>query len=298
MTNARIQRWLVLGSLAFWWSFAAWLWHESPWLAATSAAIPFVITPSLLSLQCLLAARSNRRDEVPQVGFVGWIKVALAEWAVANRVFSFWQPFRHQAIPDLLVGKPGQRGIILIHGFFCNRALWTPWMQQLHAQRRAFIAVDLEPAFGSISRYADTVEAAIVKVEQATGLPPVLVGHSMGGLAIRAWAQKYAPSAEALRRIHHIFTLGTPHNGTELAAMSHTRNGQEMRRRSAWLAGNLSALPDGFAEICTCFYSNCDNIVFPSTAATLPDADNRLVSEKGHVELAFVSEVMRACVER
>ena len=298
MTNARIQRWLVLGSFALWWSIAVWLWPARPWLATGCALMPFLITPSLLLYQCFLAARANRQDAVPQASVTVWLKVALAEWAVANRVFSYWQPFRHYAIANLLSGAAGQRGVVLVHGFFCNRALWTPWMQALRAQGRVFVAVDLEPAFGSISRYAEQVEEAIAQVEQATGLPPVLVGHSMGGLAIRAWAQKFAPTSDALGRIHHICTLGTPHDGTEIAQMSHTRNGQEMRRGSAWLAANLSALPDGFSNKCTCFYSNCDNIVFPSTTACLPEADNRLVMGRGHVELAFVPEVMRACLEK
>jgi triacylglycerol lipase len=296
MTNARIQRWLVLGSFALWWSLAAGFWPERPWLATGCALMPFLITPILLLYQCFLAARANRQDEVPQAGLGAWLNVALAEWAVATRVFSYWQPFRHHAIADRLSGVAGQRGVVLVHGFFCNRALWTPWMQALHAQERVFVAVDLEPAFGSISTYADQVEQAIAQVEQATGLAPVLVGHSMGGLAIRAWAQKYALAPDALKRIHHVFTLGTPHHGTQIAEMSHTQNGQEMRRGSTWLAANLSALPDAFSKNCTCFYSNCDNIVFPSTTALLPEADNRLVMGRGHVELAFVPEVMRACL--
>jgi triacylglycerol lipase len=298
MTNARIQRWTVLGSLLIWWLLSAWFWPERPGLALVCALMPFAITPSLLAWQCLLAAKANLADAVPAASMTAWIKVWLSEWRVATQVFSYWQPFRHQACPNLLAGQGQQRGVVLIHGFFCNRALWTPWMRQFHQQGRVFVAVDLEPAFGSISRYADEVERAVAQVEAATGMPPVLVGHSMGGLAIRAWAAKYLVSKEALARVHHIFTLGTPHHGTRLAKMSHTRNGQEMRRSSPWLSANLSGLPDGFANICTCFYSNCDNIVFPSTTATLVGADNRLIPERGHVELAFVPQVIQACLEK
>ena len=37
----------------------------------------------------------------------------------------------------------------------------------------------------------------------------------------------------------------------------------------------------------TCWYSNCDNIVFPVSSAALPSADNRLVRGVAHVHLAF-----------
>jgi hypothetical protein len=43
----------------------------------------------------------------------------------------------------------------------------------------------------------------------------------------------------------------------------------------------------------TCWYSNCDNIVFPASTATLPGADNRLVRGMAHVELGFHPQVMR-----
>ena len=41
-----------------------------------------------------------------------------------------------------------------------------------------------------------------------------------------------------------------------------------------------------------CWYTNCDNIVFPPSTATLPGADNRLVRGVAHVQLAFVPEVI------
>ena len=44
----------------------------------------------------------------------------------------------------------------------------------------------------------------------------------------------------------------------------------------------------------TCWYSNTDNIVFPTSTAALPGADNRLVRGAAHVQMAFLPEVMTA----
>jgi triacylglycerol lipase len=297
MTNAWLQRFMSLGSLIFWWALASWLWGSQRSWAIVFLALPLLITPLLLGIQCIWAALVNSSETaVRPASLRQWLGAWLSEWQVATKVFTWWQPFRHRAVSDKLQPTPNQRGIVLVHGFFCNRALWTDWMKQLHAQQRAFVSVDLEPAFGSISEYADAVEAAIKQVEQATGMPPVLVGHSMGGLAIRTWAAKYVGKNGDMKRIHRIFTLGTPHHGTAIAVASHTLNGHQMRQASAWLQDNASLLPHDFAKYCTCYFSHCDNIVFPASTATLPGADNQHIAGYAHVQLVFSTDIQQACM--
>ncbi|TAG25234.1 MAG: alpha/beta fold hydrolase [Burkholderiales bacterium] len=297
MTNAWLQRVITLGSFIFWWALAAWAWGNHRAWAVASLLAPLLVTPLLLGIQCIWAALINRSEKMVRPASLGqWLGAWFSEWQVATKVFTWWQPFRHLAIANNLKLTPNQRGIVLVHGFFCNRALWTDWMRQLRQKQLTFMAVDLEPAFGSISEYADAVEAAIKQVEQATGLPPVLVGHSMGGLAIRAWAAKHVGKSGDMQRIHRIFTLGTPHHGTAIAAASHTLNGHQMRQASKWLMENASLLPHDFAKYCTCYFSHCDNIVFPANTATLPGADNQHIAGYAHVQLVFSNDIQQACM--
>jgi triacylglycerol lipase len=293
MTNARIQRFIVLSSLLFWALIAAWLWDTQPVLAWLCLGMPLIVTPLILGIQCAWAASVNRADPAPRASAAQWVGAWLAEWRVAILVFMWWQPFGHRAIPDNLQPTQGRRGMVLVHGFFCNRALWTHWMRLLTSQGRVFVSVDLEPAYGSISSYAQVIEQAVAAVEKATGLPPVIVGHSMGGLAIRAWAAH--AGGPGLAHAHRIFTLGTPHYGTAIAAASHTENGRQMRQSSTWLAENASLLPDNFAKQCTCYFSHCDNIVFPASTATLSGADNRHMVGHAHVQLVFAPDIQKAC---
>jgi triacylglycerol lipase len=297
MTNAWLQRFISLGGLMAWWALAIWLWDTERGWAVLCLAAALLIKPVLLGIQCIWAALVNRHEtQVQPANLSQWLGAWLAEWKAATLVFTWWQPFRHHAVANNLQSQKGQRGIVLIHGFFCNRALWTEWMIQLNAQQRAFVAVDLEPAFGSISEYADTVEAAIAQVTSATGLPPVVVGHSMGGLAIRAWAEKYIGPAGHMGRVHHIFTLGTPHHGTAMAVALPTRNAAQMRQASAWHERNLAQLPAYFAAHCTCYFSHCDNIVIPASTATLAGADNRHMQGYAHVQLVFSRDIQQACL--
>jgi triacylglycerol lipase len=212
----------------------------------------------------------------------------LAESAVAPRVFLWRQPFRARATPDFIpAGARGRRGVVLVHGFFCNRGLWEPWIEKLRANGIPVVAVTLEPPFGSIDVYPDLIEAAVARLEAATGEAPILVGHSMGGLAIRAW-RAIAGNA---RRVHRIVTIGTPHRGTAIARHARTRNGLEMQVGSGWLEKLEGAEGADAYRAFTCFWGHCDNIVFPTRGATLPGAENRHVAGTPHVAMAFHPEV-------
>ena len=182
----------------------------------------------------------------------------------------------------------GHRGVVFIHGFVCNRGFWTPWLRRLNGHSRAIAAVNLEPAFASIDHYVAVIDQAVAAVTESSGLPPVLVCHSMGGLAARAWLR-----TSSVGRIHRIVTIASPHQGTWLARFSHTRNGCEMKIASDWLR-QLQLDTQACESAFTCWYSNCDNVVFPSSMATLPGADNRFVHGLAHVDLAFHPEVMAA----
>lgn len=171
---------------------------------------------------------------------------------------------------------------MFVHGFVCNRGFWTPWLRQARARGHAFVAVNLEPVFCSIDDYCDIIDRAVQAVTGATGRPPLLVCHSMGGLAARAWLRR----CKGLARVAHVVTIGTPHRGTWLARFSRLENGRQMRVGCDWIAALSVPGPDETRSF-TCWYSNCDNVVFPPSTATLRGADNRLLEGAAHVDLAF-----------
>ncbi len=245
------------------------------------------------------------KDPAPQAAGASrpGARVLLAAWGAetfhAWRVFAWRQPFRWRAWPDRLEGEgvAGRRGVLLVHGFVCNRGFWAPWLRRLSADRRAFAAVNLEPPFASIDQYAAVLDEAATRLQRATGLPPLVVCHSMGGLAVRAWLARRTADGEAMQgRVDRVVTIGSPHAGTWLARLSHTRNGREMRPGSAWLERLGQAWRSGEAGLApgrfTCWYSSTDNIVMPASSALLAGADNRLVTGAGHVDLAFREEVI------
>jgi predicted alpha/beta hydrolase family esterase len=282
---ARIQQFSTLGVAACALAWLVWQWPHAPVRAVVGFMLIAMGYSIFLAIEFVALRFVDPGGTAPRPD---WGELARAWWAetvAAAVVFGWRQPFLWREIPDQPAAARGRRGVVFIHGFICNRGLWTPWLREARRLGLPFVAVNLEPVFGSIDRYADVIDQAVERVGRETGMAPVLVCHSMGGLAARAWLR--AKSAEG--RIHRIITIGSPHHGTWLARFSHVRNGRQMRLDSEWLR-RLGA-PAAVSRF-TCWYSNCDNIVFPAATATLAGADNRLVAGAGHVDLAFHPRVM------
>jgi triacylglycerol lipase len=141
----------------------------------------------------------------------------------------------------------------------------------------------------------------VQRIERATGLAPVLVCHSMGGLVARAWLRWQAAldqgsPGQGDARAHHVITIGTPHHGTWAASLAGTPNGRQMRLDSAWRRElERSETPERRRRF-TCFYGHCDSIVFPASTAVLPDAQAHHVRACAHVELAYQEVVFEAAL--
>ena len=286
---ARLQQLTVLGLLFGSLAWAVYFVSVGRWGWALAGPIAVAaVYAGALGVEFFWLRRSYPPGSEEQPGAVELLRAWLAETTIAPVVFLWRQPFRSRAIADAAAEPaPGRRGVVLVHGFFCNRGLWNPWMQRFRALDIPYVAVSLEPVFGSIDGYVDRLEAAVAQVERATGLAPVLVAHSMGGLAVRAWlARRGGPE-----RFHHAVTVASPHHGTWMARHARTTNGRQMRPDSPWLAAlEATEAAELYARF-TCFWSRCDNIVFPTTRATLPGAENRHLAGTPHVRMAYHPEV-------
>jgi predicted alpha/beta hydrolase family esterase len=293
-TLARMQQAITLSLLVAGVAWSTWFWSASHVLALAGFAAIVLSYSLVLGLEFIALRFAGRLDPAPRPTWAELARAWAGETTAAPRVFCWRQPFRWRAVPDRLAAAPaGRRGVVFIHGFVCNRGFWNPWMRALQARGHCFAAVNLEPVFGSIDDYIPIIEEAVVRITQATGAPPILVCHSMGGLAARAWLR----ARNARERVHHVITIGSPHRGTWLASFSRLPNGMQMAQQGEWLRALEQAEREGSCAGFTCWYSNCDNIVFPASTATLPGADNRLVRGVAHVQLAFRPEVMAASLE-
>jgi triacylglycerol lipase len=291
---ARLQRALLLiGLLAVVAWMIRWTTLDRPLLAACAPVFALAVFGLLLGLEFALMAFHNQTPGLENT--LPWNSIARAwtgEFREALRVFLWSQPLREQSCPDYLpedFQTTGQAkpGVLLVHGYFCNRGLWNPWLRRLKAQGTPFVALSLEPVFGSINGYGSVIEAAVRRLESATGMAPVVVAHSMGGLAVRRWWMQAEAGSKgcAAERLHQLITIGTPHHGTWLARFAFSRNAREMRQGSSFLRIMQAIEPSAHRNRTICYYSACDNIVFPPAAAMLDGADNRRLDAVAHVAM-------------
>jgi triacylglycerol lipase len=296
--NQRIQRLLLIvqmlsATIIGWliWRYAA---PSNAWICALlGIALSFCFQFLLIGTDMILSRihqgsrQSIAQPQLPQPSLLSIIKAWLRESRDCIRVFSFAQVFQVDkplAQPSHENPNVGQIPVLLLHGFFCNRALWHPFAARLARRGHVCSAISLEPAFGSIDQYADPIAKAIADLKHRTGAKQVaLVGHSMGGLAIRSYLRRYG-NTEVAKAI----SLGTPHHGTWLGKVAHSPNGQEMNWRSLWLkrlAQHEVTHPVG--HLFTVIMTDLDNIVFPHLEQTLPGAENIAVTGMAHISMVF-----------
>lgn len=202
---------------------------------------------------------------------------------------SWAMPFLEFASEALPPGKG--LPVVLVHGYGCNSGYWHRMRKTLDAAGIAYRAVNLEPVFADIEDYVPIIEHAIDATCRESGHKQVIVlAHSMGGLATRAYLRRHGTA-----RIARLITLGSPHHGTGIANFGAGMNCRQMHWRgnaksgapSPWLRKLDESEDAALRALIVSIYSHHDNIVAPQISSHLEGARNIEFHGIGHVELAL-----------
>ncbi|WP_338016835.1 esterase/lipase family protein [Noviherbaspirillum saxi] len=203
-----------------------------------------------------------------------------SSWTMAFRAFSRRVPERPQGLP-----------VLLIHGYGCNSGYWDSMSKALLKTGITHHAIDLEPVIGSIDAYTKQIHEAVEALCRETGHGKlIVVAHSMGGLATRAYLRGHGSA-----RIAKAITLGTPHRGTALAHFGVGINTHQMRWTaveeegiaSDWLLQLAAEESKDTYRLFVSIYSHHDNIISPQTSSWLDGAKNIEFHAIGHVALGL-----------
>ncbi|MDO9166613.1 MAG: alpha/beta fold hydrolase [Rhodoferax sp.] len=253
----------------------------SSWLAAVTAFLLPLVTTMLVSMTTGILSRAPGANALWWRSLFGeywaWLRFGLRQLPWVKAPPQVRLPTAHPS------SDASRIPVVLVHGYLCNHRVWDVMANRLRRAGHPVLGVDLEPLFTSIDLYAPLIEKAVAELCRQTGAEKVaLLGHSMGGLAIRAWMRTYGTS-----RVARVITLGTPHVGTQIASRVKTDNGKQMLLRSAWLQELAASETASTRSLMRIAITPQDNIVYSQREQVLEGVPVTVFDGLGHLELCF-----------
>jgi len=266
---------------------------------ASALALVFLCALLLpLLLQLAVISTSMILSRPKQAGPLWW-RAFGGEFLAALRIFWLQMPFASAKtevwLPDTAQQtQPWRVPVLLVHGYISNYRVWDKVARALHHAGHPVLAITLEPLFTSIEDYTPQIQQAVQQLKQTTGAARVtLVGHSMGGLVIRAWLRQHGSAGVA-----KIITLGTPHQGTQSAAWSPTTNTTQMKRHGPWLKDLHASEAPEIRQLMYIALTSHDNIVYPQREQVLEGAEVTEFEGVGHLELCLDDRVIQWLLQK
>ena len=179
------------------------------------------------------------------------------------------------------------RPILLVHGFFDNHAIFTVMERAL--RRRGFQTLttyDYGLLTHDIPRAAARLGETIEYMATNSGYERIhVIGHSLGGLITRYYVQRLGGDS----RIHTLVTLGTPHQGTQLAKAAPLLPLVRQLAPGSTVIQELAEPAPGCRTRFLVFHSDIDPLIVPSSNARLEHPDltvhNIAVRGVGHLSM-------------
>jgi len=176
--------------------------------------------------------------------------------------------------------------VVLVHGYGHNRSAWRRLERELRvAGFDNIVAENHNPILHDVERLAVRLAAAVDDARAATGSERVhVVGHSLGGLVLRAYVQLFGGDESVATAV----TIATPHAGTHVARLGFGATASQLRPGSEILERLTAAARPSPVRWVT-YSSTADLLVRPVSSGRLDDpvfaATNFVVHGTGHLGL-------------
>ena len=201
------------------------------------------------------------------------IKMVSSKWP--------WMAARALAETEASERNAARPPVVLVHGIFDTENAMRSWKRLLREQGYETFTITFQPASGhaSIGELAMQLDAFVrEKVPEGQFH---LVGHSMGGLVMRCYAQRF----DSAQRICGFVTLGSPHRGSWWAHTLTRAGCVDMRVGSAL----LKELEAGDAKLAALqplsIWTPFDLMILPCTSSIWYAAKNERVWLPSHPNL-------------
>jgi triacylglycerol esterase/lipase EstA (alpha/beta hydrolase family) len=190
----------------------------------------------------------------------------------------FWLPSRP---------SEGLPPVILVHGLFHNASAWGLFAHRLAKSGLTDLHLVTYNSF-KVS-YWDIVELVDKKIaeivaERGTETRVALVGHSLGGLAVRGCLSRGAHAANTLCAV----AMGAPHKGSKLAGLGVGKLAASLMHQGG-LIEEIEEADKPPSCPALSIYTPMDNMILPSSSARFaaPGWQERNTPPMGHVAMLY-----------
>ncbi|MEX1013460.1 MAG: hypothetical protein WD595_05755 [Waddliaceae bacterium] len=228
---------------------------------------------------------------------IQWIKGILSE-LISLPIFMllyFYNLEKRNPSPDNLKGTAPL--VIGAHGYIHNSSSWFFAKRWFNKRRVPFVALTKKKAGGSIDLYKDQIVSLserYLSYIRKNGL--ILLGHSMGGLAVSKGAIALLHAYPDLAGKMTVATLGSPLEGTYTAYIGFGQCAKEMYPHSPFTQNLLEQMTLHEKMLHFHHFGNkTDLLVIPyaSSIRSLPIRDPRVTLKEGigHIALLYSKEI-------
>jgi len=183
----------------------------------------------------------------------------------------------------------GDQLVVLVHGSMATAGAWRPLRRRLEALGRTHTATFSYGPMNGVSEIANSIGDLLRRLPGNVRIH--LVGHSLGGLAVRWFVQETRSDPRVVQTI----TVAAPFRGARGAFLMPGPAGRDMRQGSVVL-GQLarSAHEPGIANLS--ILGSADTAVSPDSF--FPLGDRVIVPNAAHNTLLFHDQVATHVVNR
>lgn len=183
-------------------------------------------------------------------------------------------------------GKPL---VILVHGLFHNQSGWILFRHWLRAHGYAVACfsypswkTDLDSTENRLLHYLENI------IKDYPGQPIHLVGHSLGGLLLRAVLGR----VRASDRIKTLVTMGTPYRGSKLSPFALNSLGRFLKHEGETVR-DLAARPFPEHVRLLALRVPVDNMVLPNSAlrCDVPGCTEQTTRHASHLGMLFSRQI-------
>jgi pimeloyl-ACP methyl ester carboxylesterase len=227
---------------------------------------------------------SGREHTSLMPGITSWLGEALAMFvAVAAWPLGLWRP-------RIRSGRGPEPPVALVTGWPLNRGALLLLEARLRRDGRDAYAIDYAHTRADPDRTAAGLAAAVRSLAARTGAATIeVVAHGQAGVLARAAARDHGLNEIVSRLV----TLGSPHQGAALAALSSMTSFRHLIPGARFLERLRDNDASGQRPAVVAIHSPSDTIVFPHELAQLPGALNVSVENVGHMGMLLSEKIYR-----